>query len=94
MKLSPLLRRLGFTIVAVVVLYPLSIGPVTILYNRIPSERLRAVIELCYDPLDSLCTGTPLDPIIEGYVDWWSRLAPEVEIPDPTVTSAPPPSQP
>ena len=68
-----LLGRVAATLLALVVLYPLSAGPVVYL-----AEKLRAdskVTGLFYEPLHWAIIGTPLEQPYVEYVYWWLRLA-------------------
>ncbi len=83
---------MGWTlsIVAVPVLYILSIGPLWYLVERgtIP-EPIPKGLEVFYKPLAWIHDNTPLRRPLDAYVDWWINAALAASTP-----SAPAPSPP
>ena len=65
--------RIVCTIIGLVLLYVLSIGPARYVWER--SVRSHRMIEKLYAPLDWALANTPLYPPLRAYSDWWALLA-------------------
>ena len=59
------------TIIGLVILYVLSLGPAIYLCNRMPAAT--PWIEKIYYPV-KLLEKTPLDPPLRAYFRWWDQL--------------------
>ena len=74
-SLRQLLLRAAATLLAVVVLYALSVGPAY--YLALKLGRNPIALDRFYVPLSWATKGTPLEKPIDAYVDLWLRLAGE-----------------
>ena len=72
-SLRHLLVRMAATLLALVVLFPLSYGPAVFVAYKFPSTHDHIVA--FYDPLVQAIAGTPLNPPFDAYVIWWERRA-------------------
>jgi hypothetical protein len=69
---------MGWTALALLVLYLASIGPATLLFARVDSRGLRQTYRIIYAPL--YWAGDHCDPLGEAlsdYCTWWDRIIPE-----------------
>jgi hypothetical protein len=64
---------IGWTLIVVLVLYPLSVGPVKALVLRSGSESAMAAYYWLYWPLDAFRSAS-LNRAIDTYNGWWIRL--------------------
>ena len=71
----PNVARALLTVLAVLVLYPLSVGPVIGLMDRLPAhEGAYEAVMLFYSPLEAvLPMGTPAQKAMRKYVRAWVR---------------------
>ena len=70
-----LLLRVAATLLALLLLYVLSIGPAA--YVVVKAHNYSKGALRFYAPLIWAIKGTPLEMPIVEYVGWWLRLAPE-----------------
>ena len=68
-----LLGRVAATLLALLLLYPLSAGPAV--YLVLKSRRGFRVENRFYAPLEWAIQGTPLEQPCFEYREWWVRLA-------------------
>ena len=68
-----LLGRVAATLLALLLLYPLSQGPA--FYLQVKLKRDIKVLNRCYKPLDWVIEGTPLEKPYGEYVFWWWSAA-------------------
>jgi hypothetical protein len=70
--------RIGSTVLALLVLYPLSIGPATLITNSPHmSSRARTAVATVYLPVFRVCDHFKLAAdAITSYVDFWDSLIP------------------
>ncbi|MGV3533472.1 MAG: hypothetical protein ACO1QR_13985 [Chthoniobacteraceae bacterium] len=64
-------------LVAVPVLYILSIGPLAYAFEksgRPISPQMEAALTVFYAPLRLLCRHTPIQEQLNEYIDWWADL--------------------
>jgi hypothetical protein len=66
-------KWIGWTALALFVLYPLSVGPVTVLVMRSGSESAMAAYSWLYWPLDAFRSPS-LNQAIDTYNGWWIQL--------------------
>ena len=72
-SLGSLATRIACTLIGLVLLYVLSVGPASYVDYKCP--RSHAFIESLYEPLVSAIKPTPLVVPLAYYVQWWMRLA-------------------
>ena len=72
-SLRRLLLRAATTLLALVVLYALSVGPAD--YLVIKLRKPLRTLDGFYTPLDLATQDPPLAQLRIGYVRWWVRLA-------------------
>ena len=70
---SHLLGRVAATLLALLLLYPLSVGPAVYLAVRLRKEHNE--LFRFYGPLNWAIEGTPLEQICRAYGVWWGNLA-------------------
>jgi hypothetical protein len=67
-------KWIAWAVIAVLVLYPLSVGPATVLFLRSgPDSAVATVYSWLYWPLDAFRSVT-LNQAIDTYNGWWIRL--------------------
>ena len=69
-------RKTMWLIVVVLVvfmLYPLSMGPMSVVHDRSSAE-VQVVLRAIYSPLARLSTKTGLDEFLDKYMKWWDTL--------------------
>ena len=72
-SLRRLLVRMAATLLALLLLYPLSVGPAVYLAVRLRKEHNE--LFRFYAPLNWAIEGTPLEQICRAYGVWWGNLA-------------------
>ena len=68
-----LLARIACTIIGVLLLYALSVGPAYYFFVGCP--RARPMIDEIYTPLWSVLQNTPMYDRLFSYMNWWFVLA-------------------
>ena len=68
-----LLGRVVATLLALLLLYPLSAGPAVYLAIKLKSDF--KLVDRFYAPLLWATHDAPLKQLLDDYVRWWSRLA-------------------
>lgn len=70
--------RLPWLAITLLVLYPLSTGPVGIIVIRTENAALNSTAEIAYWPLSTLADRfEPVDRLLNGYMQLWSPLVPD-----------------
>ncbi len=72
-SLGHLLVRVAATLVALLLLYVLGVGPAT--YAEIRWTGSAPLFDKLYDPFFRATHRTPLELPVDAYVEWWMRLA-------------------
>ena len=73
-SLRSLITRMACTLIGLLLLYVLSIGPVACVSNRF--EFYQQQVGPFYTPLIGVAQYIGLMPALEAYVNWWQGLAP------------------
>jgi hypothetical protein len=65
---------LAVGMVLLLVIYPLSIGPATVLFFRINNQTFRQGVNAFYSPLEVAANSTGTHDFLMGYCNWWIRV--------------------
>jgi len=65
------LYQIPVVLSAALLLYVLSTGPMSVLYDRIHSRQIRQVIDTAYAPISWLYVYTPFNVVMDGYLQLW-----------------------